>query len=74
MMMESLWLLVPSSSFLLTLPVEILHRILDQLDIQDILFLFRHVCKKFSSISNIYNRLTLELSNHSSETRIHRLY
>jgi hypothetical protein len=73
-MIKSSLLLVSSSSFLLTLPVEIVHRILDELNIDDILFSFRHVCKKFYSISNIYNRLTLELSNHSSETRIHRLY
>ncbi|CAF0905786.1 unnamed protein product [Adineta steineri] len=62
------------SSFLLTLPVEIVHRILDCLSIQDIIFSFRYVCKKFYSITNIYNRLKVELSNHSSDTRIHRLY
>ncbi|UJR38731.1 hypothetical protein I4U23_031396 [Adineta vaga] len=62
------------SSFLLRLPVEIIHRILDYLNIKDILFSFRHTCKTFYSISNIYNRLTLEISNHISETRIHRLY
>ncbi|CAF1338599.1 unnamed protein product [Adineta steineri] len=62
------------SSFLLTLPVEIVHRILDCLNIQDIIFSFRYVCKKFYSITNIYNRLKVELSNHSSDTRIHRLY
>jgi hypothetical protein len=73
-MMENSLLRASSSSSLLTLPVEILHRILDQLDIQDILFSFRRVCKTFYSIINIYNRLTLKLSNHSSETRIHCLY
>jgi hypothetical protein len=72
--MENSLLRASSSSSLLTLPVEILHRILDQLDIQDILFSFRRVCKTFYSIINIYNRLTLKLSNHSSETRIHCLY
>ena len=73
-MMESSLVLVPSSAFLLTLPVEVLYHILDKLNIKDILFSFRHVCKKFYSITSIYNRLMLKLSNHSSETPIHRLY
>ena len=73
-MVENSLILVPSGSFPTTLSVEILHRILDKFDIQDILFSFCHVYKKFYSITNIYDRLTLELSNHSLDTCIDRLY
>ncbi|CAF3157002.1 unnamed protein product [Rotaria sp. Silwood2] len=37
------------------LPIEILHHILDNLDIQTILFSFRYVCKRFDEIINSYN-------------------
>lgn len=37
------------------LPVEILHRILDNLDIETILLSFRYVSKRFYSIVNTYN-------------------
>ncbi|CAF1271638.1 unnamed protein product [Rotaria sp. Silwood1] len=44
-----------SNSSLDILPVEILHHILDNLDIQTILFSFRYVCKRFDLITNSYN-------------------
>ncbi|CAF1247954.1 unnamed protein product [Rotaria sp. Silwood1] len=72
--MENSLLVVQSSSSLLTFPTEILHRILDQLNIQDILFSFRYVCTRFYSITKIYNRLTIEISDHQNETPAYRLY
>ena len=60
--------MVRSRSFLLTLPVELVHCILDYLDIDTILFSFRYVCKTFYLITKIYNRLTLELSDDPWET------
>jgi hypothetical protein len=74
MEMENSLLLNESSSYFVRLPIEILHRILDELDIKDILYSFRYVCKRFDSAMKIYNRLTLKLSDHSSEHRIDRLY
>ncbi len=74
MEMENSLLLNESSSYFVQLPVEILHRILDELDIKDILYSFRYVCKKFDSVVKIYNRLTLEFSDHPSEHRPNRLY
>ena len=44
-----------STAYLATLPVEILHRIFDYLDIQTILFSLRSVCTRFYSIANSYN-------------------
>ncbi|CAF1651393.1 unnamed protein product [Rotaria magnacalcarata] len=72
--MENSFTLVPPSLSLLTIPVEVLYRILDQLNIKDILFSFRRVCTKFHSITNSYNRLTIEISNHPSDTLIDRFY
>ncbi|CAF1451028.1 unnamed protein product, partial [Rotaria sp. Silwood1] len=72
--MENSLLVVQSSSSLLTFPTEILHRILDQLNIEDILFSFRYVCTRFYSITNIYNRLTIKISDHQNETSAYRLY
>ncbi|CAF3335523.1 unnamed protein product [Rotaria sp. Silwood1] len=45
-----------SNSFVDTLPVEILYRIFDYLDIQFIVLSLRYVCKRFYLISNSYNR------------------
>jgi len=58
---------------LYTLPVEVLYRILDQLEGRDIVFSFRNVCTKFYAITNIYNRLTIELSNYHSKFETNRL-
>ena len=43
-------------------PAEILHRILDYVDGQTILFSFRNVCKKFQAIINTYNRHEIDTS------------
>jgi hypothetical protein len=48
---------------LLALPVEILHRVLDDLDIFSILISFRRVCRRFNAITNTYNRYELDLSS-----------
>lgn len=53
---------IPSLS---TLPVELLYRLLDYLDIQTILLSFRYVSKKFYLISNNSNRYNLDLSSTS---------
>ncbi|CAF2902963.1 unnamed protein product, partial [Rotaria sp. Silwood2] len=42
-----------------TLPIELIHRIFDQLDIQTIIFSIRSACKLFYSITNTYNRYAL---------------
>lgn len=59
--------MVRSPSFLLRLPVELVHWILDNVDIATILFSFRYVCKTFYLMTKFYNRLTLELSDHPWE-------
>ena len=41
------------------LPVEILHRIFDQLDIQTLALSLRYVCKRFYLVTNSYNRYDL---------------
>ena len=45
------------------LPVEIFHRIFDDLDIQTIFFSIRSVCRLFQSIVNSYDRLDFHLKN-----------
>lgn len=45
------------------LPVEILYRILDSLDVQTILFSIRYVCRQLYFITNSYNRYRLDLSS-----------
>lgn len=45
-----------SMSYLNTLPVEILHRIFDNLDIQTIFLSIRYVCKDLYLTTNSYNR------------------
>lgn len=52
-----------TSMSLVTLPTEILNRILDHLDIHSILFSFRSVCKRFYEINNNYNRYELDVSS-----------
>jgi hypothetical protein len=44
-----------------TLPVEILHRIYDCLDIQTILFSVRSTCKRLKSVVNSYDRCILDV-------------
>jgi hypothetical protein len=50
---------------LVTLPVEVIHRILDHIDIHSILISFRYVCKQFYMITNTYNRYELDISSTS---------
>ncbi|CAF1361533.1 unnamed protein product [Adineta ricciae] len=50
-----------NKSYLDTLPTEILYRICDGLDSETILFSFRRVCKRFHTISKIYDRYRLDL-------------
>ena len=61
---------VPS---LLTLPVEVVYRILDQLDTKDILFSFRNVCRYFHGISNTYNRYTIKFVGATCKIDIKRI-
>jgi hypothetical protein len=44
-----------------TLPVELIHRIFDNLDTETILFSIRPVCRSFRCIVNTYNRYVLDL-------------
>ncbi|CAF3108676.1 unnamed protein product [Rotaria sp. Silwood2] len=50
-------------SSLETLPVETLHHILDDLDIQTILFSFRNTCRRFRAIANNYDRYSLNFES-----------
>ena len=50
---------------LATLPVELLYRLLDYLDVQTIVLSFRYVSKKFYLISNSSNHYNLDLSSTS---------
>jgi hypothetical protein len=52
--------LVPSIE---TLPVELFHRIFDNLDAETILFSIRPVCRLFRSVVNTYNRYVLDLKS-----------
>ena len=51
------------TSSLQTLPVEILHYILDNLDAQTILFSFRNTCQRFKTILNNYDRYVLNFES-----------
>ena len=44
------------------LPVELIHRILDNLDVVTTFRSFRHACKRFYTIVNAYNRYAVNLS------------
>ncbi|CAF1615259.1 unnamed protein product [Rotaria magnacalcarata] len=50
---------------LITLPPELVHRILDYCDIQTLLTCVRHVCKTLYALVNTYDRLTLILNSES---------
>jgi hypothetical protein len=64
---------IDSITSLHKLPVEILYRILDHLEVKDILFSFGHVCSKFYAITNNYNRLRIEISSHPWKITIDRI-
>ena len=61
---------VTANASLLTLPIEILHHILDQLDTKDIVLSFRNVCVHFRAITNNYNRYKIQLTSTSLENDI----
>lgn len=54
------------------LPVEILNRILDDIDVSSILISFRYVCKRFYDITDNYNRYELDISS-MTQTDIWRI-
>jgi hypothetical protein len=45
------------------LPIELVYKILDNLDLQTIIFSFQNVCKRFYAITNTYNRYELDLNS-----------
>lgn len=47
-------------SFLLSLPVELIHRIFDYIDTETIVFVIRFVCKQLYSTANTYDRYKLD--------------
>jgi hypothetical protein len=49
-----------STPSLYTLPVELLHRIVDYIDIETVFLSFRNVCKYFYTIINSYNQYKLD--------------
>ncbi|CAF1267157.1 unnamed protein product [Rotaria sp. Silwood1] len=49
-----------NKSSLLTLPIELIHRIFDHIDTETIIFAIRRVCKQLYSIVNIYDRYELD--------------
>ena len=55
-----------------TLPVEIIYRILDDLDVDNILISCRNVCQRLNDIIDTYHRyrvifITLSINSHPSE-------
>ncbi|CAF3942320.1 unnamed protein product [Rotaria sp. Silwood2] len=64
--------LEPLPTFL-TLPVELIDRILDLLDTESILFSFSAVCKRFHAIAYNYSRLTINFTDTSSKADIQRI-
>ena len=57
---------------LLTLPVEILHHIMDYVDTQTVFLSFSNVCTYFRAISNTYNRYRLNFTS-ISKPDFHRV-
>ena len=47
--------------FLSTLPIELVYRILDNLDILTILFSLRNVCTRLNAITDTYHRYKVSL-------------
>ncbi|CAF3825901.1 unnamed protein product [Rotaria sp. Silwood1] len=64
--------LEPLPTFL-TLPVELIDRILDLLDTESILFSFSGVSKRFHAIAYNYSRLTINFTDKSSKADIQRI-
>ena len=58
---------------LLELPVELIYRILDQLDANDRLFSFRNVCTQLYALVNNYDRLTIDFAIEKSKADIQRM-
>ena len=62
--MKAVTMPTASTATLLSLPPEILHKVLDHLDAQTILLSVRSVCIQLHSIVNTYNRLKLKLASY----------
>jgi hypothetical protein len=56
-----------------TLPVEMLHRIFDELDATTIIWSVRNVCKQLKATTDTYNRYTLDLTS-MFKNGFHRLF
>jgi hypothetical protein len=61
-----------STTSLYTLPIEILHRIIDYVDKETIFFSFRNVCRHFYNITNTYNQYKLDFRS-VTKPAFHRL-
>jgi hypothetical protein len=61
-----------STPSLYTLPIELLHRIIDYVDTETIFFSFRNVCKYFYTIINSYNQYKLDFRSITKPT-FHRV-
>jgi hypothetical protein len=57
-----------SSASLYTLPIELLHRIIDYTDTETIFFSFRNVCKRFYTIVNTYTQHQLDFRSLTKPT------
>ncbi|CAF1141273.1 unnamed protein product [Adineta ricciae] len=58
---------------LLTFPTELIHHILDQLGIDDILFSLRNVCRQFYALTNSYNRYKIRFTSSTPKADIYRI-
>ncbi|CAF1141201.1 unnamed protein product [Adineta ricciae] len=58
---------------LLTFPTELIHHVLDQLDINDILFSLRNVCRQFYALTNSYNRYKIRFTSSTPKADIYRI-
>jgi hypothetical protein len=61
-----------SAACLQTLPVELIHQILDNLDTETIFLSLRTICKRFYTIINIYNRYKLDF-RYFSKVNFHQV-
>ena len=52
-------------AYLPTLPVEILHRILDNLDVSTVLLSLRMTCRRLKAVADNYDRYRLDFNNAS---------
>ena len=57
-----------------TFPVELIERVLDLLDGNEILLSFGHVCRRFQTITQNYNRLSIKFISPLSSNYVQRLH